>query len=85
MSTVNYRKCESCGYFDNGWCCWLGKLRSPKDEECEDGFKKKNNKKAIVWAARYLLRVSSRRSFVLRFEAWVLRRIQTTYSLDLLV
>lgn len=49
MNTVGLRKCKDCGYFmdhhDFGWCHWLGKKRKKKQDECEDGFKKKEGKK----------------------------------------
>lgn len=43
MTKLNCRKCKNCEYFLGGWCHWLGKPRNPKNEECEDGYKKKDN------------------------------------------
>lgn len=48
MNTMQSRKCRDCGYWINhaefGWCHWLGKQRSGKSDECEDGFKIKERK-----------------------------------------
>ena len=50
MSTVIYRKCKNCGYyqgggfFTNGWCHWLGKPMNPNNYECEDGYNDKKKK-----------------------------------------
>ena len=42
MKTIIYRKCKTCRYFSrDGWCHWLGKPRTAKSEECEDGYAKK--------------------------------------------
>ena len=33
------RKCKTCYYYSTShWCHWLGKIRNPKQNECEDGY-----------------------------------------------
>ncbi|WP_176756971.1 hypothetical protein [Prevotella communis] len=48
MAVVN-RKCRTCGYFEpdfsrnRGWCYWKGAPRNAGSEECEDGYKEKDD------------------------------------------
>ena len=46
-NTTIGRKCRTCGYFQQtssrkiGWCHWKGMWRKAVNEECEDGYKDK--------------------------------------------
>lgn len=84
-STVMRRKCKTCGYYKEhnaygrgiGWCYWLGRKRPGRSDECEDGYKEREQEYCVVATVNGVRKAIKGPMTKERAEAWCEMENQT--------